>query len=71
MSTLQVELKRQYATSHADRQPTDVHSGEATVVTGSDDATMHRDPSGQKSEKDFDRNCYPGDFNEDSFRGSR
>lgn len=41
------------------------------MATGSEDATVHRDPPGKKPEKDFDLNCDPADTNEGKFRGSR
>ena len=69
MSKPEDDAKGQYAPSQADRKATGVHSAKPTVVTGSEDATVHRDVPGKKSEKDFDLNYDPKDMNEGSFRG--
>ncbi len=66
-----VELKGQYGPFQADRKATDVHSAKPTVVTGSHDVTVHRDPPGKESRKDFNRNYEPGYFDEGSLRGLR
>lgn len=39
--------KGQYAPSQGDRKATGVQSAKPTVVTGSEDATVHRDPPGK------------------------
>jgi len=44
----------QFAPSQADRSADGVASAKPTVVTGSEDATAHRDPPGKKHEKDWD-----------------
>ena len=49
------DAKGQYAPSQADRKASGVHSAKPTVITGSEDATGHRDPPGKKPKKDFDR----------------
>ncbi len=59
MAKPQADAKGQYAPSQADRHATGVHSAKPTVVTGSEDATVHRTPPGQKEEKDFDPNYDP------------
>jgi hypothetical protein len=69
MSKPEDDAKGQYAPSQADRKATGVHSAKPTVVTGSEDATVHRDAPGKKSEKDFDLNYDTKDMNEGSFRG--
>ncbi len=56
MSKPEDDAKGQYAPSQADRKATGVHSAKPTVVTGSEDATVHRDAPGKKSDKDFDLN---------------
>lgn len=43
----------QFAPSHADRSADGVASAKPTVVTGSGDATAHRDPPGKKRQKDW------------------
>ena len=53
------DAKGQYAPSQADRHATGVHSAKPTVVTGSEDATINRDPPGKKAGKDFDVNYDP------------
>ncbi|WP_313529752.1 hypothetical protein [Shinella sp.] len=44
----------QYAPLQADRSADGVASAKPTVVTGSEDATAHRDPPGKKRQKDWD-----------------
>lgn len=44
----------QFAPSQADRQADGVASAKPTVVTGSEDATAHRDPPGNEHGKDWD-----------------
>lgn len=44
----------QFARSQADRSTDGVASAKPTVVTGSEDATAHRDPPGKKRQKDWD-----------------
>lgn len=44
----------QFAPSQADRSADGVASAKPTVVTGSEDATAHRDPPGKKRQKDWD-----------------
>ena len=44
----------QFAPSQADRSADGVASAKPTVVTGSEDATAHRDPLGKKRQKDWD-----------------
>jgi len=65
------DAKGQYAPSQADRKASRVHSAKPTVITGSDDATVHRDPPGKTAGKDWDVNYNPADMNEGRFRGSR
>lgn len=48
------ETSGQFAPSQADRKADGVASAKPTVVTGSEDATAHRDPPGKKREKDWD-----------------
>jgi hypothetical protein len=58
------DARGQYAPSQADRKASGVHSAKPTVVTGSEDATVHRDPPGKKAGKDFDVNYDPADPDE-------
>ncbi len=69
MNNPEKDAKGQYAPSQADRKASGVHSAKPTVVTGSEDATVHRDPPGKKSGKDFDLNYDPADAKESDFRG--
>lgn len=55
------DAKGQYAPSQADRNASGVHSAKPTVITGSEDATVHRDPPGSKPQKDFDLNYDPAE----------
>ena len=71
MANPKSDAEGQFAPSQGDREASGVHSAKPTVVTGSEDATVHRDPPGKKSEKDWDVNYDPADMNEGSFRGSR
>lgn len=43
------DAKGQFAKSQADRKSTGVASAKPTVITGSEDATAHRDPPGRKT----------------------
>lgn len=65
------DAKGQYAPSQADRKASGVLSAKPTVITGSEDATVHRDPPGKKAVKDWDINYDPAEMNEGNFRGSR
>lgn len=71
MTNPQDDAKGQYAPSQGDRNASGVASAKPTVITGSEDATVHRDPPGKKPEKDFDLNYDPAEANEGKFRGSR
>lgn len=62
------DAKGQYALSQADRKASGVLSAKPTVITGSEDATVHRDPPGKKAGKDWDVNYDPSDSNEGSFK---
>lgn len=59
MAKPQDDAKGQYAPSQADRKATGVYSAKPTVVTGSEDANVHRTPPGVKKQKDFDINSDP------------
>jgi hypothetical protein len=51
------DAEGQYARSKADGRTNGVASAKPTVITGSDDATIHRNPPGQKGpKKDWDVN---------------
>lgn len=68
----EADAKGQFAKSQADRKSSGVHSAKPTVITGSEDATAHRDPPGKKREaNDFDPNYDPAETNEGQYRGSR
>lgn len=68
MSDPEKDAKGQYAPSQ-DRKANGVVSAKPTVITGSEDATVHRDPPGKKAGKDFDLNYDPADSNDSEFRG--
>lgn len=69
MSNPEDDAKAQYAPSQADSKASGVHSAKPTVITGSEDATVNRDPPGKKAGKDGDVNYDPSDQNEGKFRG--
>ena len=68
MSDVEKDAKGQFAKSVADRKSTGVHSAKPTVITGSEDATVHEAPPGQKPAKDWDVNFDPADENEGRMR---
>lgn len=45
------DAKGQYAPSQADRKADGVHSAKPTVITGSEDATVHNKPPASTREK--------------------
>lgn len=45
------DAKGQYAPSQADRKADGVHSAKPTVITGSEDATVHNKPPKPNKEK--------------------
>ncbi len=56
------DAQGQYAKSQADGKANGVASAKPTVITGSDDATEHRDPPGKESpKKDWDVNFDVGE----------
>lgn len=69
MSKIKDDAKGQYAPSQADRNASGVASAKPTVVTGSEDATVHRAPPGQKRVKDFDLNFDPAKSKNQDDRG--
>jgi hypothetical protein len=50
----EADARGQFAPSQADRHADGVVSAKPTVVTGSQDATAHRNPPGKKREKDWE-----------------
>jgi hypothetical protein len=48
------ETSGHFAPSQADRKASGVASAKPTVITGSEDATVHRDPPGTTRQKDWD-----------------
>ncbi|MBA5802775.1 hypothetical protein G9X64_16430 [Rhizobium sophorae] len=58
----------QFAKSQADRKSTGVASAKPTVITGSEDATVNKNPPGKKAGKDWDINYDPADMNEGRMR---
>ncbi|TCV73688.1 hypothetical protein EDE05_104160 [Neorhizobium sp. R1-B] len=58
----EADAKGQFAKSQADRKSSGVHSAKPTVITGSEDATAHRNPPGTKRvANDWDPNFDPAD----------
>lgn len=58
----EADAKGQFAKSQADRKSSGVHSAKPTVITGSEDATAHRNPPGTKrAANDWDPNFDPAD----------
>lgn len=70
MANPEDDAKGQYAPSQADKKASGVHSAKPTVITGSEDATVHRDPPGKKAGKDWDVNYDPSESNDGNFSGS-
>ncbi|MDM9646758.1 hypothetical protein [Rhizobium sp. S163] len=68
MSKVEKDAEGQFAKSVADRKSTGVHSAKPTVITGSEDATIHKVPPGGKPVKDWDMNFDPADENEGRMR---
>jgi hypothetical protein len=64
MTKAEDDAKGQFAPSQADRKATGVHSAKPTVVTGSEDATVHKTPPGRKPVKKWDINYEPSEANE-------
>lgn len=72
MSNPKDDAKGQFAKSEGDRKASGVHSAKPTVITGSEDATAHKIPPGQKGpDHEVSPKYDPGEMNEGSFRGSR
>lgn len=69
MSNPEDDAKGQYAPSQADRKASGVHSAKPTVITGSEDATVNRDPPGKKAAKDWNVTDDPLDQGAGKFRG--
>ena len=65
MSNVEKDARGQFAKSQGDRKASGVHSAKPTVVTGSEDATVHKRPPGSKKpEKDWDINYDPSEMND-------
>lgn len=69
MANPEDDVKGQCAPSQADRKAGGVASAKPVVITGSEDATVHRNPPGKKSKKGFDLNDDPAEMSEGEFRG--
>ncbi|PDV85065.1 hypothetical protein CO652_28380 [Rhizobium sp. H4] len=68
MSNPEKDAAGQFAKSRADRKASGVASAKPTVITGSEDATVNRNPPGKKPEKDWDINYDPAETNEGRMR---
>ena len=65
MNKAQKDARGQFAKSQGDRKASGVHSAKPTVITGSEDATVHKNPPGTKKPvKDWDLNHDPAEMNE-------
>ncbi|TBF83371.1 hypothetical protein [Rhizobium leguminosarum] len=65
MANPEKDAAGQFAKSRADRKGSGVASAKPTVITGSEDATVNKNPPGKKKpEKDWDINYDPTDRNE-------
>ncbi len=56
MANPEDDAKGQFAPPQAVRKASGVHSATPTVIAGSEDATVNRDPPGEKTVKGFDLN---------------
>lgn len=71
-SKIEADAAGQFEPSEGDRKASGVASAKPTVVTGSEDATAHKIPPGQKGpDKEIPVHHDPSEMNEGSFRGSR
>ncbi|XAZ25961.1 hypothetical protein LVY75_34800 (plasmid) [Sinorhizobium sp. B11] len=68
MSDVRKDAQGQFAPSQADRRATGVASAKPTVITGSEDATAHKTPPGDKPVKEWDVNHDPSSSNEGDMR---
>ncbi|MBY4593054.1 MULTISPECIES: hypothetical protein [Rhizobium] len=69
MANPEKDAAGQFAKSRADRKSTGVASAKPTVITGSEDATVHKNPPDKKNpQKDWDINYDPSDMNEGRMR---
>lgn len=66
---IEKDARGQFARSQAGRKNDGVHSAKPVVVTGSEDATVHRTPPGAAKKKDWDLNFDPAQQREDADRG--
>jgi hypothetical protein len=64
MTKAEDDAKGQFVPSQADRKATGVDSAKPTVITGSEDATVHKTPPGKKPVKEWDLNYDPTDMKE-------
>ncbi|MBY5395217.1 hypothetical protein HFN01_10300 [Rhizobium leguminosarum] len=65
MANPEKDAAGQFAKSRADRKSSGVASAKPTVITGSEDATVNKNPPDKKKpEKDWDINYDPADRNE-------
>ncbi|MCA2409055.1 hypothetical protein GYN07_13665 [Rhizobium leguminosarum bv. viciae 248] len=69
MANPEKDAAGQFAKSRADRKSSGVASAKPTVITGSEDATVNKNPPGRKKpQKDWDINYDPADRNESRMR---
>jgi hypothetical protein len=64
MGSPRKDAEGQFAKCQGDRKSSGVQSAKPTVVTGSEDATVHRNPPGEKKVKDWNINYDPAETNE-------
>ena len=69
MANPEKDAAGQFAKSRADRKASGVASAKPTVITGSEDAMVNRDPPGKKKpKKDWDINYDPAEMNQGRVR---
>lgn len=65
MNKVEEDARGQFAKSQADRKASGVHSAKPTVITGSEDATIHKHlPGSKKPEKEWDVHYDPSEMSE-------
>jgi hypothetical protein len=68
MANPEKDAAGQFAKSQADRKSSGVASAKPIVITGSEDATVNKNPPGKKTSKDWDINYDPAEMNEGRMR---
>jgi len=69
VSEIRRDAAGQYAKGLASSDNNGVASAKPRVITGSDDATLHKTPPGKKAVEDWDINSDDRDADDEEFRG--